>query len=73
VVGSGRGIGGGGALVTMTTGGLGPAAVKAGNIEAAVGTVALPGGMKTGCGIPATLGGLCAAGTTSVGKGRFSP
>jgi hypothetical protein len=73
VVGNGRGIGGGGAVVIITIGWKGPAAVKAGNIEAALGTVALPGGTKVGCGIPATLGGLGAAGTTSVGKGKFSP
>jgi hypothetical protein len=57
----------------MTMGWKGPAAVKAGNIEAAEGTVALPGGTKTGWGIPATLGGTGAAGTTGVGKGVFSP
>ena len=66
-------MGGGGAVVIITMGWKGPAAVNAGNIEAAEGTVALPGGMKTGWGIPATLGGLGAAGTTSVGNGRFSP
>ena len=39
--------------------------MNAGNRAEAGGTVALPGGTNTGCGIPATLGGTVAAGIRS--------
>jgi hypothetical protein len=79
-IGNGGGIqtggapGGEGGVVTFcvaltTIGGLAPGAVKAGNRLAAVGTVALPGGTNTGWGMPATLGGAGAGGTTGVGNG----
>lgn len=59
-------------MLAKTIGGLGGVVVNAGNKLAAVGDVADPLAY-CGCGYPATLGGLGAAGTTGVGKGAFPP